>query len=347
MLRIQDIADQVGVSRTTVSNVLHGNTKKVSKETLQKISDILYREGYVPDRMPHVFSEKASKIIGLVLGFQVAHGMHALRDSFVGEFLARVEEAAEKNDYYIMLINGMDVRKIAAIASRWNIDGLIALGFTEEKYRALRKYLNKHIVLVDAYPKDLYEFVNVGIDDYSGGEQIGRYLLECGYPQALFLAETKADSDYYRWLGFKHGMESRNGFCSKSRYVVIPGESAIRLRFYEQNLSNFLKAGALAFSADLTAIEAIHFLQERGIQVPEQISVTGFDDSLYASLFRPRLTTIHQDIGEKAEVSVRLLVQMIRGCAVEKMDNKNPVRLVCRESVRNRQKESVKMSRED
>ena len=49
MKRLQDIADQVGVSRTTVSNVLHGNTKKVSKEMIRKISEILNQEGYVPN----------------------------------------------------------------------------------------------------------------------------------------------------------------------------------------------------------------------------------------------------------------------------------------------------------
>lgn len=53
MLKIQDIADKVGVSRTTVSNVIHGKTKKVSQETIKKISDILNKEGYVPNKMPN------------------------------------------------------------------------------------------------------------------------------------------------------------------------------------------------------------------------------------------------------------------------------------------------------
>lgn len=334
MLRIQDIADRAGVSRTTVSNVLHGNTKKVSKETLQKISDILNEEGYVPNEMPQVFAEKSSKIIGVVMGFSVAHGVHALQDSFIGEFLARVEQEAEKNGYYVMLINGDDVRKITDIASRWNIDGLIILGFTEKKYNALHKKLNKHMVLVDAYPEESYGFVNVGINDYSGGEQIGTYLLESGFPRALFLAETTVDSDYYRWLGFRHGMESKGGFCSKSRYIVIPGEPRLRERFYEKMLPSFLRAGALAFSADFTAIEAINFFQDRGITVPDQISITGFDDCIYADMFRPRLTTVHQDIGEKAALSMSLLMKMINNVPIEKFDNKNPVSLVRRDSVK-------------
>jgi LacI family transcriptional regulator len=65
MKRLQDIADQVGVSRTTVSNVLHGNTKKVSKEMIRKISEILNQEGYVPNTSSRELTRKGSCIIGL------------------------------------------------------------------------------------------------------------------------------------------------------------------------------------------------------------------------------------------------------------------------------------------
>lgn len=63
------------------------------------------------------------------------------------------------------------------------------------------------MVLIDAYPKGGYSFQNVGVDDYSGGYQIGEYLHSCGYHRALFVAETEQDSDYARWLGFKQAME--------------------------------------------------------------------------------------------------------------------------------------------
>ena len=105
MKRLQDIADQVGVSRTTVSNVLHGNTKKVSKEMIRKISEILNQEGYVPDTSSRELTRKGSCIIGLVLGYSCIHGIPSLRDTFVAEFLSGVEETAHRNGYYIMLIN--------------------------------------------------------------------------------------------------------------------------------------------------------------------------------------------------------------------------------------------------
>lgn len=108
MKRLQDIADQVGVSRTTVSNVLHGNTKKVSKEMIRKISEILNQEGYVPNTSSRELTCKGSCIIGLVLGYNCVHGIPSLRDTFVAELLSGVEETAHRNGYYVMLINGYD-----------------------------------------------------------------------------------------------------------------------------------------------------------------------------------------------------------------------------------------------
>lgn len=63
------------------------------------------------------------------------------------------------------------------------------------------------MVLIDAYPEGEYTFQNVGVDDYSGGYQVGEYLYSCGYRKALFVAETDRDSDARRWMGFKQAME--------------------------------------------------------------------------------------------------------------------------------------------
>ena len=179
----------------------------------------------------------------------------------------------EEKGYYVMLIGGEDIQNVVDIASKWNVEGLIILGYNEERYRSLSRKLNKKMILIDAYPEGAYTFQNVGVDDYSGGYQIGEYLYSCGYKKALFIAETERDSDYYRWMGFKQAMEKKGGFCSRSRYIVVPGEKKYRLRKYEELLPRFLEAKALAFSSDYDAIEAMNFFFDKGIRVPDQISI--------------------------------------------------------------------------
>lgn len=334
MIRLQDIADMAGVSRTTVSNVINGNTKRVSQSTIDRITAILKEQNYVPHMGSVMLSGHGSRIIGVVLGFSFIHGMQSLQDSFVGEITGTLQVEAENRDYYIMLIGGEKIDNVVDMASRWNVEGLIIIGYNEEQYHQLSRKLNKKMVLIDAYPKGEYSFQNVGVDDYSGGYQIGEYLYSCGYHRALFIAETEEDSDYARWLGFKQAMERNGGFCSRSRYVVVPQEPRRRLKKYEELLPHFLETKALAFSSDYTAVEAINYFTDRGIRIPDQISITGFDDNFYAQIVRPKLTTIHQDVHQKAVLALRKLLLMAEGKEPAKKNVKSPVWLVKRDSVK-------------
>ena len=81
MIRLQDIADMAGVSRTTVSNVINGNTKRVSQSTIDRITAILKEQNYVPHMGSVMLSGHGSRIIGVVLGFSFIHGMQSLQDS--------------------------------------------------------------------------------------------------------------------------------------------------------------------------------------------------------------------------------------------------------------------------
>lgn len=334
MIRLQDIADMAGVSRTTVSNVINGNTKRVSQKTIDKITAILKEQNYVPNMGSMMLSGHGSRIIGVVLGFTYAHGMQSLQDPFVGELVGTIQMETEEKGYYVMLIGGENIQNVVDIASKWNVEGLIILGYNEEQYRRLSRKLNKKMILIDTYPEGAYTFPNVGVDDYSGGYQIGEYLYSCGYKKALFVAETEQDSDYYRWMGFKQAMEKRGKFCSRSRYIVVPGEKHLRLRKYGELLPRFLEAGALAFSSDYGAIEAMNFFFDKGIRIPDQISITGYDDSIYASMVRPKLTTVHQDVRQKAHVALKCLMKLIKGERLEELNIKSPVYLVKRDSVR-------------
>ena len=116
--------------------------------------------------------------------------------------------------------------------------------------------------------------------------------------------------------------------------IVVPGENRQRLSRYEELLPRFLEVKALAFSSDYGAIEAMNYFFDHGIKVPDQISIVGYDDSIYAEFVRPRLTTVHQDIHQKGVISLRRLHRMIEGETLKEMNIKSPVRLIKRESVK-------------
>ncbi len=357
MIRMQDIADMAGVSRTTVSNVLHGKTKRVSQETMEKIRKILEENEYEPNIASRMLAGGGSRIIGFVLGYSYTHGYPATLDPFVGELLASIQNEAEKLGYYIIIINADKDEKVENIASRWNIEGLIFVGFSEQRYRLLCRKLNKRAVMIDTYTqREEYDYQNVGIDDYNGGYQVGEYLLGCGYPDALYIVEeTQIYScekverisenakfggrvNQKRWKGFCAAMEQNGGYCSPRRYIVVNMENHIRRKQYEKLLPRILNAGALAMGSDYNAIEMINFLQDHSICVPDQVSVVGFDDCMYAEYIRPKLTTVHQDISLKGRTALRRLIKMIKGETLPEMYVSNPVRLVVRDSVKARRR---------
>lgn len=78
----------------------------------------------------------------------------------------------------------------------------------------------------------------------------------------------------------------------------------------------------------------MNFFFDKGIRIPDQISITGYDDSIYASMVRPKLTTVHQDVRQKAHVALKCLMKLIQGERLEELNIKSPVYLVKRDSVR-------------
>ena len=99
---------------------------------------------------------------------------------------------------------------------------------------------------------------------------------------------------------------------------------------------DFLKAQALFFAADYLAVEFINECHDRGIGIPDQISVVGFDDNMLARVVRPKLTTIRQENRKKVALAFERLLQVMENKTVENKDTRLSVELVIRDSVRNR-----------
>ena len=163
---------------------------------------------------------------------------------------------------------------------------------------------------------------------------IAKYLLDNGYTQAIFAAECDTGGDHYRWKGFQHQMRSAGIDCGEERHILLPEDISLRRVMYGHYLDRFVQARAVALASDYDAAEVMNYLQDHGIQVPEQVSVTGFDDCIYAELMRPPLTTVRQNVPAKAEAAVELLVRLIRQEPVECKNYVQPVELIRRNSVR-------------
>lgn len=334
MIRIKDIADRAGVSPTTVSNVIHGKTGRVSKATVEKINRILKEMEYVPSISARMLANNSSGLIGVALGFMKKGNASSFEDPFVSAMLGNLEYQIREHGYYMMLVARYEQDDLMQQALGWNFDGMIAMALKEKEIAELSERLGKPLVTIDQYLPPELGVRSITMDDRGGAYQMSQYLIGKGHKKFLFLSDCDLGVDHYRWLGVRQAMEEAGIEDFESRHIVIPWNPEQREKAYEEMLPFFKKQTALFFSSDYYALEASNFLQNRGIKVPEEISIAGFDDVTYATLARPKLTTVHQMVDGKARRAVEVLMHLIQDEPVQKDIPPLPTTLVERESVR-------------
>jgi len=326
-VRIVDIAEELGLSTATVSNVIHGKTKKVSSETVKRVQALLEQKQYIPSMAGILLAQNDSRIIGVVVNKHEKYEGHVLEDGFISASLNALSEEIEKAGYFMMVKVTEKWDEIAQFASMWNMEGLIVLGFCEQEYQKLKEKMHIPFVVYDGFFENPGTLSNITIDDRDGGLQAGRYLKEMGHSKVLCISDNDICMDLERYRGLCEALKK------ETMLLLIPMEKAERFRFYEEKLTVIMEHTAVFAVSDYYAVELIHFLQKKGIKVPQDISVIGFDDSPLCRQIDPELTTIRQDGKKRAELALSMLVEM-KGREVKGRTVVLPVKLVVRQSVK-------------
>ena len=206
-VRIVDVADALGLSTATVSNVIHGKTEKISDETVKRVQQELERSGYIPNMAGILLARNNSRIIGVVVNDHEKYEGRVLEDGFVMSSLNALSHEVNEKGYFLMIKTTSDIREIPVFASMWNMDGLILIGFCEADYESLRNQMRISFVVYDGYFEKCSKVVNLVIDHYNGGYQAGKYLKELGHKKALCIADNFICMDKERIEGFRKAFE--------------------------------------------------------------------------------------------------------------------------------------------
>ena len=327
-IRIVDVADALGLSTATVSKVIHGKTEKISDETVKRVQQELERSGYIPNMAGILLARNNSRIIGVVINDNEKYEGRVLQDGFVMSSLNALSREVNEKGYFLMIKTTADIGEIPVFASMWNMDGLILMGFCEADYEQLRNQMRISFVVYDGYFEKCSRVVNLVINHYDGGCQAGKYLRELGHKKALCIADNFICMDKERIEGFRKAFEP-----GKVIRWEIPKTEKERLDFYEDKFPEMLKHNITAVFAvsDFYALEFMRFLQGKGMQIPKDIQMIGFDDNMASRESCPALTTIHQDASLRAKTAIECLEAMRDGfdCETEIV---LPVELIKRES---------------
>ena len=335
MTTLKDIAREAGVSITTVSNVIHNKKSRVSPELVKKIHEIILRENYIPSMTARTLANNASPIVGIINHTILNTGGGFMADPFHSAFMGSIEDRLRESGYFVMVRTVEDPRALEIIHRNWNLAGMIMTGLFKDKFFECLCNLNIPYVLIDSYI-DLPEVYNVGLEDQKGGYLATKRLIDGGHKTIAFTSPP-----YIRNTGVI--AKRLSGYEKALKEAKIPFKQDLVFE-REINISESIKLGeelskrkditGIISSADIQAAGIMRGLRSKGVLVPDDKSIIGFDDNYLCQLTTPQLTTIHQDADEKGVIATEMMLAQLQNKPIKNKNTILPVHLIERESVK-------------
>ena len=333
---IKDVANQANVSIATVSLVIN-NSGRISPQTRKRVLRVVKKLNYQPSRSARGLVSKKTGNIGFILTEE-----HFLRsEPFYSKIFLGVEFEARIHDYYILLAtvsssfsNGDSLPRF--ITER-NFDGIIIAGkVSRDLIYSILKY-DMPLVFVD-YSLINGDYPTILTDNIKGGVLATNYLIENGHKNIAFIGgEISHPSIMERLQGYKLALESAK--LKSNDQVVITNDDYLSRQngcSAAEILLNRRKDITAIFAAnDTTAIGVMQCLNNKGIKVPDDISVIGFDDVQADLLLDPPLTTIRVRKIDMGTEAIQLLLGIINKENIKAKKILVPVELIVRESTKN------------
>ena len=333
MVTLKDIAAEAGVSITTVSNVVHNRKSRVSPELVRKIEKIIEREHYAPSMSARSLASDQSNIIGVITHLTPQNMGSTVGDPFMSSFVDSVEKRIREEGYYLMIRAVKDAAELASLSRSWRLSGLILTGMFQDEFFSTIRELGVPYVLIDSYVDDP-DACRIGLEDELGGYIATKHLLDKGHRTVAFASPPIRPGGVIekRLLGYQRAL-GEYGIPFDASLVFMQEITVDEGKRLGRELAARREITGIFASADILAAGIMAGLNDRGIRVPAEKSVIGFDDNYLAQLTVPGLTTIHQDADRKGILAADLILKQLRGEPVQEKSIILPVYLVERGSV--------------
>ncbi len=327
-LTMRQIADLAGVSIATVSRVLNGRGD-VSDETRDLVSRVIRENGYTANRSARGLSARRTGLVGILVPL--------VYPAYFSGILAGAAEALSERDLQIVLspTGGEHDREVSVLDRLHGLSDGALIILPEESSEELERLLDggyRFVVIDPLMPLD-ERIPSVSAAHTSGADQAMRHLLELGHRRIAQITGPRG------WLATE---DRRRGYRAALAAAGILPDPALEVEAVPEIVPGRDAAESLldlpdpptaifAFN-DNIAIGAIQAARARGMRVPEDLSVVGFDDVEHATIVTPALTTVRQPLAEMGRTAVSLLSRLLEGHRFETLHVELATRLVVRDS---------------
>jgi len=316
-----DIAEAAGVSQPTVSRALRGDPT-VSEATRKRIEAIALQLNYRIDKNASSLRRGQSRTLALLF-FQDPTPDESMINPFFLSMLGSILRTCALRGYDLLT-------SFQQLSSNWHVeyedsrkaDGIILLGYGDfALYQERLEQLvtqGTHFVMWGS-PRPGQDWATMGCDNQAGGRAAGEHLISLGRKRIAFLGD--ASPRYPEFQDRHRGLEEAIHAAGLKSDPALQVDAITTEEAGHEAGLELIERGApfdaIFAASDLIAVGAMRALEEKGLRVPEDVSVIGFDDIPAAALSHPPLTTIAQDYARAGELLVDALIQQINGAKTE------------------------------
>jgi LacI family transcriptional regulator/LacI family repressor for deo operon, udp, cdd, tsx, nupC, and nupG len=323
---IKDIAEAANVSHTTVSRALKGHGR-ISDATVQRIRQLADEMGYTPSAVAQSLVTQRTRPIGVVVT--------TIADPFVVNVVSGIEEAAQAAGYSVFLSSSHNdsERELAVVGTfhRRRVDAVIvSASRVGNFYAAHLQRFQVPIVLINSQAES-DTLHSVASDDVQGATLAVNHLLQQGHRRIAYIGSAaRPHSSLRRRDGYQQALAAA-GTVPDPRWAVAP-EAPGDLEAGQRGLAGVLAVEPTAVFTynDMTAVGVLLEARRRGIAVPQQLSVVGFDDIELTRFLHPPLTTVNQPKQAMGRAAVHMALALLNG--QEAHNQLLPCSLVVRDS---------------
>ncbi len=305
---LQAVADAAGVSAATVSRILNG-TAGVRDDKRRAVDEAIARLGFVPDPAARSLAGGRTLSVGVVT--------QAIDSPFYGGALRGIEDELSRAGYSPLFVSGQwsaknEARCIETLRTR-RVDGIIVLtGRLSDA--ALARSARDLPVVVTGRSLQAHGLYALDFDNIEGARLATQHLLELGHRRIAFITGDLRHFDGRQRLdGYRAALQQ--AACPFAPELVLPGDftEASGLAAVERLIASGTRFSAIFASNDQMAFGAALALYRRGLRVPEDVSLVGFDDLSLAVYATPPLTTIHHPVYELGQMAAQAMLQLLAG----------------------------------
>lgn len=325
-ITIDHVASLCGFSKATVSRVMNkeGNVKP---STVAKVEDAIRSLGYVPSSVASALSGGKSRTIVVLIP--------DVMTEYYASLITGVEAVAEESNYNVIIKTRNNKKALNDLVNSNRVDAFILrnTGLQPVDHDFLMTLKRRGIpFLFIGKPPTEDDAPAILIDNVGGGRQMAQHYTEHRFRKLLFIAGPEDNLDSKdRLYGFKLGL-SEAGFTPEC-LDVLHGDYSRESGYEAAKAALDVKKYDAIFAAnDHMALGAILLCREREIAVPEDIAVTGFDDSFFSEFLLPPLTTVRQPMHEIGTVAMEMIMQLLERRVPREHKVILPVQLVIRQS---------------